>query len=272
MSARPMAVLKENSPPKLWQTTAKEMTAAKKYVQKFLPPESTRKPQAAHSLPPFGRWCQVQPQASCASKPGPTFGGELDPGSKHVVVGTSNSRGHTTKRGLRVPNPKSRGHTTKRGLRVPNPNSRGHATKRGLRVPNPKSRGSKEGGNAVQRETKSEWAASPLPSRGPKGGRICYVTPAFSGFTQATTQDRNHLRAKSQTVLWLHAMDEYCTPQPKDSAPPRGHTIDPFPQAHTTHRNPQQSQLYSHRCRTQPARHEGTNVHAPGHQKHKDMN
>ena len=31
--------------------------------------------------------------------------------------------------------PNSRGHTTKRGLRVPNPNSRGHATKRGLRVP-----------------------------------------------------------------------------------------------------------------------------------------
>ena len=45
----------------------------------------------------------------------------------------TNSRGHTTKRGLRVPNPNSRGHATKRGLRVPNPNSRGHATKRGLR-------------------------------------------------------------------------------------------------------------------------------------------
>ena len=39
-----------------------------------------------------------------------------------------NSRGHATKRGLRVPNPNSRGHATKRGLRVPNPNSRGHTT------------------------------------------------------------------------------------------------------------------------------------------------
>ena len=29
--------------------------------------------------------------------------------------------------------------------------------------------------------TKSEVAASPLPSRGPKGGRKSYVTPAFSG-------------------------------------------------------------------------------------------
>ena len=32
-----------------------------------------------------------------------------------------------------------------------------------------------------QRGTKSELAASPLPSRGPKRGRKCYVTPAFSG-------------------------------------------------------------------------------------------
>ena len=52
-----------------------------------------------------------------------------------------NSRGHATKRGLRVPNPNSRGHATKRGLQVPYPNSRSHATKGGLRVPNPNSRG-----------------------------------------------------------------------------------------------------------------------------------
>ena len=32
-----------------------------------------------------------------------------------------------------------------------------------------------------QRGTKSEVAASPLPSRGPKRGWKCYVTPAFSG-------------------------------------------------------------------------------------------
>ena len=29
--------------------------------------------------------------------------------------------------------------------------------------------------------TKSEVAASPLPSQGPKRGWSCYVTPAFSG-------------------------------------------------------------------------------------------
>ena len=32
-----------------------------------------------------------------------------------------------------------------------------------------------------QRGTNSEVAASTLPSRGPKRGRKCYVTPAFSG-------------------------------------------------------------------------------------------
>ena len=32
-----------------------------------------------------------------------------------------------------------------------------------------------------QRGTKSEVAASPLPSRGPERGRKCYVTPAFWG-------------------------------------------------------------------------------------------
>ena len=32
-----------------------------------------------------------------------------------------------------------------------------------------------------QRGTKSELAASTLPSGGPKSGRKCYITPAFSG-------------------------------------------------------------------------------------------
>ena len=32
-----------------------------------------------------------------------------------------------------------------------------------------------------ERGTKSEVAASPLPYRGPKRGRKCYVSPAFSG-------------------------------------------------------------------------------------------
>ena len=50
--------------------------------------------------------------------------------------------------------------------------------------------GPKEGGNAtsplhsqgsLEEGTKSELAPSPLPSRGPKRGQACYVTPAFSG-------------------------------------------------------------------------------------------
>ena len=36
-------------------------------------------------------------------------------------------------------------------------------------------------GDPQHRGTKSEVAASPLPSTGPKRGRKCYVTPAFSG-------------------------------------------------------------------------------------------
>ena len=40
-------------------------------------------------------------------------------------------------------------------------------------------KGSKIRSGPQQRGTKSEVATSPLPSRGPKGGRKCYVTPAF---------------------------------------------------------------------------------------------
>ena len=36
-------------------------------------------------------------------------------------------------------------------------------------------------GDPQHRGTKSGVAASPLPSRGPKRGRKCYVTPAFLG-------------------------------------------------------------------------------------------
>ena len=72
-----------------------------------------------------------------------------------------NSRGHATKRGLRVPNPNSRGHATKRGLRVPNPDSRGHATKRGFRD--------------------CPGFLISTGRLGPKRGRKCYVTRAFSG-------------------------------------------------------------------------------------------
>ena len=36
-----------------------------------------------------------------------------------------------------------------------------------------------------QKGKKTEVATSPLPSRGPKRGRKCYVTPAFSGIPNA---------------------------------------------------------------------------------------
>ena len=36
--------------------------------------------------------------------------------------------------------------------------------------------------------TKSELDASPLPSRGPKSGRKCYITPAFSGVPNKGTK------------------------------------------------------------------------------------
>ena len=42
-----------------------------------------------------------------------------------------------------------------------------------------------------QRGTKSEVAASPLPSRGPKRGRKCYATPAFSGIPNAKCGEQN---------------------------------------------------------------------------------
>ena len=38
-------------------------------------------------------------------------------------------------------------------------------------------------------------AASPLPSRGPKGGRKCYITPAFLGVPNKGTKS-NHQKYK----------------------------------------------------------------------------
>ena len=43
------------------------------------------------------------------------------------------------------------------------------------------------------RGTKSEVAASPLPSRGPKRGRKCYITPAFSGVPNIGVQNHKWL-------------------------------------------------------------------------------
>ena len=48
-------------------------------------------------------------------------------------------------------------------------------------------------GGPQQRGAKSEVAASPLPSRGPKRGRKCYVTPAFSGVPNKGEQNQKWL-------------------------------------------------------------------------------
>ena len=53
------------------------------------------------------------------------------------------------------------------------------------------SAGSKIRSGPQQRETQSEVAASLLPSRGPKRGRKCYVTPAFSGIPNAKHGEQN---------------------------------------------------------------------------------
>ena len=63
-------------------------------------------------------------------------------------------------------------------------------------------RGSKVGRNATsplrsrgpqQRGTKSQVDASPLPSRGPKRGRKCYVTPTSSGIPNKGEQNHKWL-------------------------------------------------------------------------------
>ena len=53
------------------------------------------------------------------------------------------------------------------------------------------STGSKIRSGPQQRGTKLEVAASPLPSRGPKRGQKCYITPAFSGVPNAKRGEQN---------------------------------------------------------------------------------
>ena len=53
------------------------------------------------------------------------------------------------------------------------------------------SAGSKIRNGPQQRGTKCEVAASPLPSRGPKRGRQCYVATAFSGLPKAKRGEQN---------------------------------------------------------------------------------
>ena len=55
-------------------------------------------------------------------------------------------------------------------------------------------------GSPQRRGTKSQVAASPLPSRGPKRGRKCYVPTAFSGIPNQGEQNHNWLPDPS--LLW----------------------------------------------------------------------
>ena len=70
----------------------------------------------------------------------------------------------------------SRGHTTKCGLRVPNPNSRGHATKRGFRD--------------------CPGFLNSNGRLGPKRGWKCYVTPTFSGVPNKGDKIRSQTYAR----------------------------------------------------------------------------
>ena len=53
-------------------------------------------------------------------------------------------------------------------------------------------------GDPQQRGVKSEVATSPLPSRGPKRGRKCYVTLAFSGIPNKGEQNQKWLPLGAQ--------------------------------------------------------------------------
>ena len=55
-----------------------------------------------------------------------------------------------------------------------------------------------------QRGTKSELAALPLPSRGPKRGRKCYLTPAFSG-PESQAQGQNQKWPTGGHIAYKHA-------------------------------------------------------------------
>ena len=55
-------------------------------------------------------------------------------------------------------------------------------------------------GGPQQRGTKSELAASTMPSQGPKSGRKCYVTPAFSGVPNKGEQNQNWLPQRSKIL------------------------------------------------------------------------
>ena len=61
---------------------------------------------------------------------------------------------------------------------------------------------------------KSELATSPLHSQGPKTGRNCYVTPAFSGVPNAKCGDKIVIRyltpAFSRAQTWVELLRNLC--------------------------------------------------------------
>ena len=73
--------------------------------------------------------------------------------------------------------------------------------------PQRQARAAKNRNGPLQRGTKSEVAASTLPSRGPKRGQDCSVTPAFSGIPNAKRGEQKKLvvvpNKGEQNQKWL---------------------------------------------------------------------
>ena len=76
------------------------------------------------------------------------------------------------------------------------------------------------GSRTPARGTKSEVAASPLPSRGPKRGRNCYVTPAFSGVPNAKRGEQNQKWLPHPCLLWRPTTRRNCYGTPAFSRVP----------------------------------------------------
>ena len=66
-----------------------------------------------------------------------------------------------------------------------------------LRAPTPSAGSKKHRNGSQKRQTKSEEATSPLPPKGPKRRRKCYLTPAFSGIPN-TKRSKQKIRSGSQ--------------------------------------------------------------------------
>ena len=69
-----------------------------------------------------------------------------------------------------------------------------------------------------QRGAKSEFAASTMPSRGPKSGRKCYITPAFLGGPNKGEQNQNGL--PEPCLLWGPKSGRKCYVTPAFSRVP----------------------------------------------------